>query len=100
MPHENNHGVFTDYEQHASSQKVSTEVALTSSFRAHYPGMIVSIVGDSCDLFGYAAAGYATYSSDPERGDFLTKQTYHGPRGRLSTKEGTIQRKDMLSKYG
>lgn len=99
MPHDDIRGVFAGYEQHASAQKVSTEVALTSSFRAHYPGMIVSIVDGSCDLFGYAAAGYATYTSDPEHGDFLFKQTYHGPRGRLSTQEGTIQREDMLSKY-
>ncbi|MCJ1251788.1 hypothetical protein MMC30_009026 [Trapelia coarctata] len=99
MPNEDVRGVFADYEQNSSAQKIATEVVLTSSLRARYPGMIVSIVDSSCDLFGYAVAGYARYKPDPENGDFILQQRYHGPRGRLSTKEGSIKRDDILSKY-
>jgi len=99
LPDADVRGVFADYEQHSSAQKITTEVVLTASLRACYPGMIVSIVDSSCDLFGYAAAGYAGYTPNPEHGDYIQKQSYHGPRGRLSTKEGSIQRDDVLSKY-
>ena len=99
ISNEDVHGVFADYEQNSSAQRKATEVVLTSSLRARYPGMIVSIVGGYCDLLGYANAGYAGYTHIPDHGDFIQKQIYHGPRGRLSTKEGSIQRDDILSKY-
>lgn len=99
MPDGNVRGVFAAYAQHSSAQKITTEVHLTASLRAQYPGMIVSIVGSSCDLEGFAAAGYAEVTHDPKHGDFTLKREYHGPRGRLSTAEGSITGKNILSKY-
>ncbi|MCJ1285597.1 hypothetical protein MMC26_004938 [Xylographa opegraphella] len=57
--------VVRDYELHSSAQKVSTQVAMTSSLRAQYPGMILSVVAlSACDLKAFAKAGYATFVQD------------------------------------
>jgi len=86
--------VVHDYETHSSAKRISTDMALASSIRAHHPGMTLSIVALSgCDLRGFARAGHATFIQD------MTAESHHRTSTNPFSEDQSSLRQDIIVRY-
>ncbi|MCJ1409934.1 hypothetical protein MMC19_004018 [Ptychographa xylographoides] len=93
-------GVFYDYAQHSSGQRISTESFLADSIRAHHPDHTLTIVAaNNCDLWAYANVGHAKATLDTSGGFYFTNRVYQRPPGRVNLTKGSFGKQEMLAKY-
>lgn len=75
------------YFDHASADRVNTDVVIVESIRAEYPELHLTVVPKtSCDVLGFAAAGHAGVSPLGNIKDRLSWRIYVPPASRLNGK--------------
>ncbi|MCJ1259032.1 hypothetical protein MMC24_006866 [Lignoscripta atroalba] len=92
--------VYSDYEQHSSGLMRSTDVVISSSLHKHHPDLTLAVTSTStCDLLGFADAGFATAGLDSSSGTFSALRSYKPPATQLYGAEGTLENEIHFAKY-
>lgn len=91
-----------DFKEYTSNKVMCQEYVLTHSLKQRYPDYHVTYIdGDSCDLRGFAAAGFADCELDNEDDSFVALTAFHMNPFRLdrTTNPGSFNLKPFFARY-
>ena len=98
LPPKFNNSPFGDYEAHSNGTRITTPVALSSSLRARHPDLTLAITpAASCNLLGFASAGFANAALDAREGIIL--HYYVPPKRQLNGEQGFLAGQIVFAKY-
>ena len=89
--------VFDDFRRHSSHPRVSTEHAIVSTLREHYPGYSVTVTPTWTGVVSFADAGQAEAKLDTTDG--ILWRTHKPAKGRSSEDTGRLKDKVHFGKY-
>lgn len=92
--------VFKDFQAHRDQPTTSTELAILTSLRRHYPDWSVTTTPEaSTGLVAFADAGKAQGKLDPEDDQSILWRSYKPATGRAAGKSGKFEDELFFAKY-
>ena len=89
---------FGDYEKSSNAATKSSVVTIANSLRDHHPHYTLTVTQPySCNLLGYANAGFALSNKDPTTG--LGVRSYVPPATKLEGAQGTLLERILFARY-
>ena len=97
---EANANVFQDILAHRGQPTSSTELAVLTSLRRHYPAWSITVTPESSTgLVAFADAGQAQAKLDLEHGESILWRTYKPATGRAAAKSGKYEDQLFFASY-
>jgi len=96
---EANASVFKDFQAHRNQPSASTEVAIVTSLRKHYPGWTITVTPESTGLIAFADAGKAQAKLDRETDQSILRRSYKPATGRAAGMPGQFEDQIIFAKY-
>lgn len=92
--------LYSRFVEHSSADRISTDLTVLDLIRQAYPGHVIKQISTkTCDVIGFAEAGYASAQLHTEGDDYVALTMYDPPKRRLDSSVGRLRESVTFGTY-
>ncbi|KAB8338885.1 hypothetical protein FH972_021829 [Carpinus fangiana] len=92
--------LYDKFTEHGSADRVATDITVLDIIRQAYPDCYIRHINSTtCDLTGFAKAGFATADLVTEGDEYIAQHVYQPPKRRLEASLGQLDTNVSFGKY-